>query len=217
MKRGIILRILALMLAVTALAGLCAPAAFADSSKSSAKTEKNTNTTAKSTYKEPETHPKITVKAGDTWEEITENFLEEYENDKISCSITLGYRNLVTGEEHFYKGDEYMVACSMYKVPLNMCFAEKIYNGEMDWDTEIGAQPYSELMRRSIVESSNEPSEHLFRLLGGYRSYRVAISEYMGVDPDNVDDLYYLKTTSRPSRRYTALKRSTRAASASPA
>lgn len=192
MKRGIILRILALMLAVTALAGLCAPAAFADNAKSSAKTEKNTSTTAKSTYKEPETHPKITVKAGDTWEEITENFLEEYENDKISCSITLGYRNLVTGEEHFYKGDEYMVACSMYKVPLNMCFAEKIYNGEMDWDTEIGAQPYSELMRRSIVESSNEPSEHLFRLLGGYRSYRVAISEYMGVDPENVDDLYYL-------------------------
>lgn len=71
MKRGIILRILALMLAVTALTGLCAPAAFADSAKSSTKTEKNASTTAKNTYKEPETHPKITVKAGDAWEELT--------------------------------------------------------------------------------------------------------------------------------------------------
>lgn len=33
MKRGIIMRILALMLAVTALAGLCAPAAFADTER----------------------------------------------------------------------------------------------------------------------------------------------------------------------------------------
>ena len=73
-----------------------------------------------------------------SWDKIIENFLDKYEDRNKSCSITLGYRNLVTGEEHFYKGGEYMVTCSMYKVPLNMYFTEKVYNGEMDWDTEIG-------------------------------------------------------------------------------
>ena len=73
-----------------------------------------------------------------SWDKLIADFLDKYEDRNKSCSITLGYRNLVTGEEHFYKGGEYMVTCSMYKVPLNMYFTEKVYNGEMDWATEIG-------------------------------------------------------------------------------
>ena len=80
-----------------------------------------------------------------SWDKIIADFLDKYEDRNKSCSITLGYRNLVTGEEHFYKGGEYMVTCSMYKVPLNMYFTEKVYNGEMDWDTEIGGVKYSDI------------------------------------------------------------------------
>ena len=75
-----------------------------------------------------------------SWDKLIADFLDKYEDRNKSCSITLGYRNLVTGEEHFYKGGEYMVTCSMYKVPLNMYFTEKVYNGEMDWDTEFGGE-----------------------------------------------------------------------------
>ena len=96
-----------------------------------------------------------------SWDKIIANFLDKYEDRNKSCSITLGYRNLVTGEEHFYKGGEYMVTCSMYKVPLNMYFTEKVYNGEMDWDTEIGGVKYSDILEGSIVRSSNSKSELL--------------------------------------------------------
>ena len=54
-----------------------------------------------------------------SWDKLIADFLDKYEDRNKSCSITLGYRNLVTGEEHFYKGGEYMVTFSMYKVPLN--------------------------------------------------------------------------------------------------
>ena len=125
------------------------------------------------------------------WDKIIANFLDKYEDRNKSCSITLGYRNLVTGEEHFYKGGEYMVTCSMYKVPLNMYFTEKVYNGEMDWDTEIGGVKYSDILEGSIVRSSNSKSELLINEIGTYNDYRRAICQYMGEDPDTVDAKYY--------------------------
>ena len=126
-----------------------------------------------------------------SWDEIIADFLDKYEDRNKSCSITLGYRNLVTGEEHFYKGGEYMLACDMYKVPLNMYFTEKIYNGEMDGDTEIGGVKYSEILEGTIVHSSNSKSELLISELGGYNDYRRAICQYMGENPDTVDAKYY--------------------------
>ena len=125
------------------------------------------------------------------WDKIIADFLDKYEDRNKSCSITLGYRNLVTGEEHFYKGGEYMVACSMYKVPLNMYFTEKVYNGEMDWDTEIGGVKYSDILEGSIVRSSNSKSELLINEIGTYDDYRRAICQYMGENPDTVDAKYY--------------------------
>mgnify|MGYP000429988028 CR=1 FL=1 len=126
-----------------------------------------------------------------SWDKIIANFLDKYEDRNKSCSITLGYRNLVTGEEHFYKGGEYMVTCSMYKVPLNMYFTEKVYNGEMDWDTESGGVKYSDILEGSIVRSSNSKSELLINEIGTYNDYRRAICQYMGEDPDTVDAKYY--------------------------
>ncbi len=56
-----------------------------------------------------------------SWDEIVERLLEAH---KIRASVALGYRNLVTGEEHYYNGDDYMAACSMYKLPLCMVCTE---------------------------------------------------------------------------------------------
>ena len=126
-----------------------------------------------------------------SWDKIIANFLDKYEDRNKSCSITLGYRNLVTGEEHFYKGGEYMVTCSMYKVPLNMYFTEKVYNGEMDWDTEIGGVKYSDILEGSIVRSSNSKSALLINEIGTFNDFRRAVCQYMGEDPDTVDAKYY--------------------------
>lgn len=131
-----------------------------------------------------------------SWDKIIEGFLDKYEDRNKSCSMTLGYRNLVTGEEHFYKGGEYMMACDMYKVPLNMYFTEKIYNGEMDGDTEIGSIKYSDILEETIIDAVSSRAELLVSEIGSYNDYRRAISRYVGVDPDKAADKYYENTPS---------------------
>ena len=131
-----------------------------------------------------------------SWDKIIEGFLDKYEDRNKSCSMTLGYRNLVTGEEHFYKGGEYMMACDMYKVPLNMYFAEKIYNGEMDKDAEIGGVKYSDILEETIIDAVSSRAELLVNEIGSYNDYRRAICRYVGVDPDKAADKYYENTPS---------------------
>lgn len=126
-----------------------------------------------------------------SWDEVIQEFVDKYEDRNRSRSIALGYRNLVTGEEHFYKGTEYMVTCSMYKVPLNMYFTEKVSKGEMDWETDVMGYSYEEILEGSIVRSSNTKSQYLIDRIGTYNEYRRAIAPYMGVDPDEVDFKYY--------------------------
>ena len=126
-----------------------------------------------------------------TWDQVIEEFFQRYDVDE--AGISLGYYNMVTGEEHYFNGDQYMVAGSMFKVPLNMCFTEKIHNGEMDWDTKIGSIRYETLLHDTIVHSSNDYAKILWQELGNgkYRTYREIIAPYMGEDPAAVDEKYY--------------------------
>ena len=146
--------------------------------------------------------PTLTISASaadtdsrDDWDSIVSNFLSE--NKCLNESVALAYYNTVTGEEHYYRGDEYMETGSTYKVPLNMVYAERIYNGEMDFDTVIGVHKYQYLQRQTIVNSNNEYATLLWQNIGtsndygNYRAFRTAIAPYMGVDPDNVDPKYY--------------------------
>ena len=131
----------------------------------------------------------------DDWDTIVSRFLSE--NKCLNESVALGYYNTVTGEEHYYRGDKYMETGSTYKVPLNMVYAERIYNGEMDFDTTIGVQKYQYLQRQTIVYSNNDYATLLWQNIGknneygNYKAFRTAIAPYMGVDPDNVDPMYY--------------------------
>ena len=70
-----------------------------------------------------------------TWDEIMAEFLRR----KYAAAENVGvvYYNTVTGETHMINGDEYFYAASLYKLPLNMYFGEKIYNGEMSMDDKI--------------------------------------------------------------------------------
>ena len=126
---------------------------------------------------------------GKTWEEVVAGLMDEYHVDPER--VAMGYYNTVTGETHYHRGDQYMVAASMYKVPLNMVFTERIANGEMDWTSIVGGYRYERVLEMSIVNSDNEISETLWNRLGGYQKYRKAICPYMGVDPDTVDRMYW--------------------------
>lgn len=127
-----------------------------------------------------------------SWEEVVQTLLDKY---AISPDgITMGYYNTVTGEEHYYNGDKYMVTGSMYKVPLNMAFAEKVASGEMSWDDEIGAYTLGGLRDETIIYSNNDLARTLWTKLSnnvGYHRYREIIAPLMGEDPETVNQKYY--------------------------
>ena len=124
-----------------------------------------------------------------TWEEVVHQYMVEH--DLTESGIALGYKNLVTGEEHYINADEYNVAASLYKVPLNMVYAERISKGEMTFDDKVSGVVYSKLMEGSIVASNNEFSDYLRAGLGGYPTYREHFTQYFGQKPDEVDAKFY--------------------------
>ena len=141
---------------------------------------------------------------GKSWDDIMEEFFLKYGIDHER--ITVGYYNTVTGEEHYIRPDQYMVAASMYKVPLNMVYAERVYNGEMDWNTKIYTVEYQLLMEECIINSSNNFAEVLWSNLGGYSQFRRYIAPYMGEDPDTVDWKFYENNFFTARQMMTCLK-----------
>lgn len=127
--------------------------------------------------------------AGRSWEELMDRFLQE--NGVLSSQVGIGYLNTVSGEEHYINADEYMPAASMYKLPLNMYFAEMIYNGQFDWEDYIGGLPYKSVLYESIVNSDNELSEQLITYIGSHGSFKKATAHYLGLDAETADSQYY--------------------------
>lgn len=142
--------------------------------------------------------------AGKTWQEIVDAFLEEHgaNPSKVAC----GWCNTVTGEEQYHNGDQYMVSGSMYKVPMNMIFAEKVYNGEITWDTFVGGYRYEYALHATIVDSNNDVARGMWEYLGGYQPYRHILAPYMGEDPDTVDEKFYENNFSTPRQMIYSLK-----------
>ena len=126
------------------------------------------------------------------WEELVAKTVPRY------STVALGYKNTVTGEEHYYNGDEYIVGASLYKTPLNMIYAERIYKGEMSFDREFGGRPYREVQSASLTYSSNPPSVAMLVDIGDWRGMRTAAAEFLGEDPT---DEAYLSRTNRFSAR----------------
>lgn len=139
-------------------------------------------------------------------DQVLDEFLEEYQVDREL--IALGYYNTVTGEEAYVNADQYMVSGSMYKVPLNMYFAEMVYEGEIDWDTKFAGIKYETLLRETIINSSNDYAAILWKEMGDgvYRRYRELIAPYMGEDAATVDEKYYENNFFTPRQVISCLK-----------
>ena len=139
-----------------------------------------------------------------SWEEIVDEFLAEHHADP--ASVACGWCNTVTGEEHYHNADQYMVSGSMYKVPINMIFTEKVHNGEISWDTFIGGYRYEYCLHATIVDSNNDIAKGMWDYLGGYQPYRHILAPYMGEDPDTVDEKFYENNFFTPRQMIYALK-----------
>lgn len=142
--------------------------------------------------------------AGKTWEEVMDEFFAEHGTNPET--VACGWCNTVTGEEQYHNGDQYMVSGSMYKVPMNMIFTEKVHNGEITWNTFVGAYRYEYALHATIVDSNNEVARSMWDYLGGYQSYRHLLAPYMGEDPDTVDQKFYENNFSTPRQMIYALK-----------
>ena len=116
-----------------------------------------------------------------SWDDVMDQLLAQY--DVSPENIAAGYLNLVTGEEHYYNGDEYRIAASMYKLPLCMYFTEHLASGDIDWSDYENAFSYKEKQDRILLDSNNEDAEFLCDILGGYSVFRDLTADYMGMDP----------------------------------
>lgn len=137
-------------------------------------------------------------------DDIMEGLLVEYEAD--ADDVYAGYLNLVTGEEYYWQGDEWVIAASMYKVPLNMIFAERIASGELDWDANYPYADYEMVRDETIINSSNDWAMFLWDLIGGYSEFRRLIMPYMGIDESEVDYEYYANNRFTPRQMINCLK-----------
>lgn len=141
---------------------------------------------------------------GKDWDTVISEFLDKYNIDPDT--LAFGYYNTVTGEEHYWGADKYMTAASLYKLPLNMYFTEKVSSGEIGWDTLYGGYTYEVLLQCSIEYSNNELSEMLADQIGTYSEYRAAIAPVLGVDPESVDSEYFNGNCFTPRQMIHALK-----------
>ena len=132
------------------------------------------------------------------WERQLVAMLESFDADPDT--VTAGYYNFATGEEHYFHPDEYRISGSMYKVPLNMLFFDWIAEGELEPDPMIGAYSYQQLLEGTIIHSDNDMAKILWDYAGAkledgpgtlYHRYRILIAPLMGEDPDTVDEKFY--------------------------
>ena len=123
--------------------------------------------------------------AGKDWETVMAEFMEANHVDPNSVGIA--YYNTVTGEEHFINGDRYRFVASIYKLPLNMYFAEKIYLGEMSMDDTINGWPYRTIQTLSLENSNNQLSEMLQTTFAGWEEYKKETAHLIAEDYSEID------------------------------
>lgn len=134
--------------------------------------------------------PQLTVTEEMSWQDVIDMLFEKYGIKPGSERLTIGYYNTLTGEEQYYLPDTYKVSASMFKVPLNMIFTDRISGGEMSFDDDIYGSTYSRHQYRTIVRSDNSCSETLINYLGGYSAFKELQIPYLGNNP--ADDIGYL-------------------------
>ena len=106
-------------------------------------------------------------------------------------NLAFGYYNMETGEEYYHNGDEYFIAASLYKVPLNMVYSDVQSEYYTAPDEDIWGAPYSYYRESTLIYSQNDTAEVLWNYLGGYMPYKQISSKYLTDDPDSLPWTYY--------------------------
>jgi hypothetical protein len=132
-------------------------------------------------------------------EQMISDYMAEHKLDEDN--FAMGWYDTVSGEEWFFNENKFMLAGSMYKLPLNMVYADKVADGELTLDDTVAGYKLETAMEYSLVYSVNEVSQNMRYALGlNLFDYRDLLAQYSGLDVNSFPQEYY--TENRLSPRY---------------
>ena len=110
---------------------------------------------------------------------VVEAYVQE--NAVAPDQMAVGWRDLTTGAEYYVNENEDFYGASLYKLALNMVWANRVARGEIDWDYRVDRIRLEELSRGSLVDSNNDYSYVLCQGLGSYRKAKLACAPLYGM------------------------------------
>ena len=135
--------------------------------------------------------------AGRGLDGVIEDFMQA--NGLNEENFAMGWYDTVTGEEWYYNRDAFLVAGSLYKLPLNMIYADKLAEGEVTEKDYADGWQIGTAMRASLVKSDNAAAQALRRGLGvDNTAYRNMMAQYSGLDLSELPGSYYSDNCMSP-------------------
>lgn len=138
--------------------------------------------------------------AADTAGDISGAVEEYMESHGLSGdNFAMGWYDTVTGESWYFGADSYMPAGSMYKLPLNMLYADAIAAGEVREEDIVGGWQVGRAMYESIVNSNNDCAQALRSGISpSLYEYRDALAAWSGIDTGELPEEYYTENCMSP-------------------
>ena len=128
--------------------------------------------------------------SGKSIEELIDAFREEHNLDETN--FELSYYNTVSGESYDYNETKLLYGASTYKLPLNLYYYDMQLAGEITGDTMITqGSSLDEAHYQSLVYSNNELSYSLWRRIGDWPEYKMAMRKYFTMTDDEIPQNYY--------------------------
>ncbi len=125
-------------------------------------------------------------------EKMVDDYLARKGIDKDRVGI--GFCYTATGDEWFLNGDTWFYPGSMYKVPLMMILSERLRDGQVSEDTQIGGLDLDTVYNYILVHSNNDYAHAVRRFLidgqGGDEIWRKEAQQYARID--KYDERYML-------------------------
>ena len=128
--------------------------------------------------------------SGKSVEELIDAFREAHNLDEMN--FELSYYNTVSGESYDYNETKLLYGASTYKLPLNLYYYDMQLAGEITGDTMITqGSSLDEAHYQSLVYSNNELSYSLWRRIGDWPEYKMAMRKYFTMTDDEIPQNYY--------------------------
>ncbi len=132
---------------------------------------------------------------------VIDAFMEEY--GLTEDNFSFGYVYLDTGETWYYNRDKMMVGGSLYKLPLNMIYADRLADGTYSPDTTLnGGYTIENAQFKTLVQSNNNAADAMQSYLMGwqmsYHDYRILMAQYTTFTEDDFTDEYLLSNKFSP-------------------